>query len=60
MPNNPAPPVTMALIEWLESVFRNRVPDMDWTDRQVWAAVESGMPWTTDRDSASTDPAHLK
>ena len=42
MANNPAPPVTTALIEWLERIFRDRVPDMDWTDRQVWAAVESG------------------
>ena len=42
MANNAAPPVTAVLIEWLEGHFRNRVPDIDWTDRQVWAAVESG------------------
>lgn len=37
--DNPVPPIPRLLLEWLERIFPDRAPELDATDRQVWAAT---------------------
>jgi len=34
-----APPVSKVLCDWLEETYPNKVPTIEFTDREVWVAV---------------------
>jgi hypothetical protein len=38
-PQEPAPYIPTAVLEWLEKQFPERMPRMDSTDREIWANV---------------------
>ncbi len=37
--DSPTPPISAALVEYVERVFPNRCPDLNMDDRQVWFAA---------------------
>lgn len=39
MSHEELPPITEALIQWLQELYPDRVPQLDTPDREVWAAV---------------------